>query len=178
MKHLLLSVCIISLLTSCNYDRHEEIEYNIYSSVLDKEFGHFSPNIPYIVGINDTIKDFKDELGTLIYSVQNNELFFKEYCQGDTSFKNFILAIKTIKTDKEIMDLEKLKAKTKIKINLDRLIKPEPWHHTIDFSKIVLNKNKDKAILFVTGSSSGSWVFVELINNRWTVKHEILSWII
>jgi hypothetical protein len=178
MKHLLLSVFIISLLTSCNYDRHEEIQYNIYSSVLDQEFGHFSPNISYIVGINDTIKDFKDELGTLIYSVQNNELFFKEYCQGDTSFKNFILAIKTKKTDKEIMDLEKLKAKTKIKINLDRLIKPEPWHHTIDFSKIVLNKNKDKAILFVTGSSSGSWVFVELINKRWTVKHEILSWII
>ena len=155
MKYLLLSVFTISLLTSCKYDSHEEIQYDIYSSVLDKKFGHFSPDIPYIVGINDTIKDFKDELGTLIYSVQNNELFFKEYCQGDTSFKNFILAIKTIKSDKEIIDLEKLKAKTQIKINLDKLIKPEPWHHTIDFSKIVFNEKKDKAILFVTGSSSG-----------------------
>ncbi len=173
----MLSVFIISLLTSCNYDSHEEIQYDIYSSVFDKEFGHFSPDIPYIVGINDTIKDFKDELGTLIYSGQNNELFFKEYCQGDTSFKNFILAIKTIKSDKEIIDLEKLKAKTQIKINLDKLIKPEPWHHTIDFSKNVFDEKKDKAILFVTGSSSGSWVFVELTNKKWTVKHEILSWI-
>ena len=178
MKYFLISVFTISLLTSCNYERHEEIQYDIYSSVLDKQFVHFSPDISYIVGINDTIKDFKDELGTLIYSVQNNELFFKEYCKGDTSFKNFILAIKNIKTDKEIMDLEKLKTKTKIKINLDKLIKPEPWHHTIDFSKIVLNESKNKAILFVIGSSSGSWVFVELNNNRWTVKHEILSWII
>ena len=76
------------------------------------------------------------------------------------------------------MDLEKLKAKTKININLDKLIEPEPWHHTIDFSKIVLNKNKDKAILFVTGSSSGSWFFVELTNKGWTVNHIILSWII
>ena len=177
MKYLLLSVLITSLLTSCNYGGHEEIQYDIYSSVLDKEFGHFSPDIPYIIGINDTIRDFKDELGTLIYSVQNNELFFKEYCQGDSSFKDFILAIKTIKIDKEIMDLEKLKAKTKININLDKLIKLEPWHHTMDFSKIVFNKNKDKAILFVTGSSSGSWVFVELTNKGWTVKHEILSWI-
>ena len=177
MKYLLLSVFITSVFTSCNYDRPDEIQYDIYSSVLDKEFGHFSPNSPYIIGINDTIKDFKDELGTLIYSVQNNDLFFKEYCQEDSSFKNFILAIKTIKTDKEIMDLEKLKSKTKIHINLNRLIKPEPWHHTINFSKIVFNKAKDKAILFITGSSSGSWLLVELTNKRWTVKHEILSWI-
>ena len=86
MKHLLLTVFITSILTSCNYDRHEEIQYDIYSSVLDNKFGHFSSNIPYIIGINDTIKDFKDELGTLIYSVQNNDLFFKEFCQGDSSF--------------------------------------------------------------------------------------------
>jgi len=175
MKYLLPSAFII--LTSCNYDTTKEIQYDIYSSVLDKEFGRISSDIPYIIGINDTIADFRDELGTLIYSVQKNALFFKEYCQGDSSFKNFILAIKTIKTDKEIMDLEKLKAKTKININLDRLIKAEPWHQTINLSKIVFNKNKDKAILFVTASSSGSWVFVELTNKRWTVKHEILSWI-
>ena len=75
------------------------------------------------------------------------------------------------------MDLEKLKAKTQIKINLDKLIKPEACHHTIDFSKIVFNEKQDKAILFVTGSSSGSWVFIELTNKKWTVKHEILSWI-
>jgi hypothetical protein len=178
MKHLLLSVFITSFFTSCNDDRHEKIQYDIYSSVLDKEFGQFPPNIPYVIGINDTIKDFKDELGTLIYSVQNNDLFFKEYCQGDSSFKSFILTIKTIKTDKEIMDVEKLKAKTRININLNKLIKPEPWHHAIIFSKIVFNKEKDKAILFITGDSSGSWFLVELIKKKWTVKHKILLWVI
>lgn len=178
MKYLLLLAFITSFLISCNSYRHDEIQYNIYSSVIEKEFGHFSPNSPYIIGINDTIKDFKDELGTLIYSVQNNDQFFKEYCQGDSSFKNFILAIKTIETDKEIMDIEKLKSKTKIHINLNRLIKPEPWHHTIEFSKIVFNKAKDKAILFKIGTSSGSWLLVELTDKKWIVKHKILSWVI
>lgn len=178
MKYLLLSAFITFFLTSCNFDERDEIQYDIYASVLDKQFGHFSPNSPYVIGINDTIKDFKDELGTLIYAVQNNDLFFKEYCEGDSSFKNFILGIKTIKTDREIMDLERLKTKTKIHINLDRLIKPEPWHHTLDLSKIVLNKSKDKAVLFITGSSSGSWLFVEFADQRWIVKHKILSWVI
>jgi hypothetical protein len=146
--------------------------------VLDNEFGHFSSDIPYIIGINDTIKDFREELGTLIYAVQNNDLFFKEYCQGDSSFKDFILAIKTIRTDKEIMDVERLKGKTNININLDKLINPKPWHHTIDFSKVVFNKNRNKGILFVIGSSSGSWFFVELTKSGWKVKHEILSWIV
>ncbi|MEO6231269.1 MAG: hypothetical protein ABJB11_20120 [Ferruginibacter sp.] len=177
MKYLLLSFFIASLLTSCNYNGHKEIQYEVYSSVLDKEFRHLLPDIPYVIGINDTIKAFKDELGTLIYSVQNNDLFFKEYCQGDSSFKTFILSIKTINTNNEVMNLEKLKAKTKINIDLDKLIKPEPWHHTIKFSKIVFNKDKTKAILFITESSSGSWVFVELTNNGWSVRHEILSWI-
>ena len=76
------------------------------------------------------------------------------------------------------MDLEKLKSKSKINIILDKLIKAQPWHHTIDFSKIVLNKTKDKAILFIVGSSSGSWIFVEFTNKKWEVKHEILSWVI
>jgi hypothetical protein len=177
MNHLLLSAFITLVLTSCNNDRHDEIQYDIYSSVLDKEFGHFLPDRQYVICVNDTIKDFKDELVTLIYSVQNNNRFFKEYCEGDSSFKNFILAIKPIKTDKEIMDLEKLKPKTKIHINLDRLIKPEALHHTINFSKIVFNKGKDKAILFVIGNSSGSWVLVELINKKWTIRHNILSWV-
>jgi hypothetical protein len=144
--------------------------------VLDKEFGHFLPDRPYIIGVNDTTKDFENELGTLIYSVQSNNLFFKEYCEGDSSFKNFILAIKPIKTEKEIMDLEKLKSKTKIHINLNRLIKPEALHHTINFSNIVFNKGKDKAILFVVVNSSGSWLLVELINKKWTIRHDILSW--
>jgi hypothetical protein len=176
MRYLLLSAFIISVLTSCNNDRPKEIQYDIYSSVLEKEFGHFLPDRRYIIGVNDTIKDFKDELVTLIYSVQNNNLFFKEYCEGDSSFKNFILGIKPINTDKEIMDLEKLKSKTKIHINLNRLIKPEALHHTINFSTIVFNKGKDKAILFVIGNSSGSWVLVELINRKWTIRHDILSW--
>jgi hypothetical protein len=177
MKYLLLSAFISSSLASCIYDRPEEIKYDIYSSVLDQEFGHFSPGILYIIGINDTIKDFKDELGILIYSVQNNDLFFKEYCRGDSSFKNFILAIKTVNTNKEIMDLEKLKAKTKININLNKLIKSKQWHHTINFSKIIFNKVKDKAILFITGDSSGSWFLVELICKKWTIKYEILFWV-
>jgi hypothetical protein len=105
-------------------------------------------------------------LGTLIYSVQNNDLFFKDHCQGDSSFKNFILAVKTIKTGKEKMDLEKLKTRTKININLNKLIKPQPWHYTINFSKIVFNKVNDKAILFITDSSSGSWFLVESVNKK------------
>ena len=40
------------------------------------------------------------------------------------------------------------------------------------------NKTKDKAILFIGGTSSGSWVFVEFKNKKWEVKHEILSWVI
>ena len=174
---LLLSISITCLLPSCNYKTQEAIQYDIYSCVLAKEFGHFSKDIPYIIGINDTVQDFKEELETLIYSVQNNELFFKEYCQGDDSYRDFILAIKPINTDTVIMDLGKLKAKTTINITLDKLIKPQPWHHIINFSKIIFNKNKNKAILFVAGSSSGSWFFVELTNKNWTVKHEILSWI-
>ena len=104
--------------------------------------------------------------------------FLKSSVKETLPFKSFILTIKTIKTDKEIMDLEKLKAKTKININLNKLIKPEQWHHTINFSKIVFNKVKDKAILFITGDSSGSWFLVELINKKWTVKHKILLWVI
>ncbi len=178
MKYLLLSVFLVSLLSSCKYDSTKEIQYEIYSNILDKEFGHFPQEITFIVGVNDSVKDFKDELETLIYSIQNNNHFFKEYCQEDTAFKNFLLAIKTIDTQKEIMNLHKLRSKIKIKINLERLIKSESLHHTINFSKILFNKNQDKAILFVTKSSSGSWVFVELINKKWTVKHDILSWTI
>lgn len=178
MKYLLLSVFITSLLPCCKYDKNEEIQYDVYASVIDNKFRHLSSGIPYIIAINDTIKDFKNELATLIYSVENNDLFFKEYCQGDSSFKKFILAIKTIKNDKGRMDLKKLKLKTEININLAKLIKLKPWNNTIDFSKIVLNKTKDKAILFIVDSSSGSWLFVELSNKKWTVKHEILSWII
>jgi hypothetical protein len=178
MRYLLLPFFITLLFTSCNYHKHKEIQYDIYASVIDKKFGHFSPGIPNIIGINDTIKDFKDGLEILIYSVQNNDLFFKEYCKGDASFKNFILGVKTIKTGKEVMNLEKLKARTKININLNKLIKREPWRHTINFSKIVFNKVKDKAILFITDSSSGSWFLVESVNKKWTVKHEMLSWVI
>ena len=176
MKYLLLlTVFITSLSPSCNYNRHEEIQYDIYSRVLEKKFGHFPQNVRWIIHINDSIRDFKEELETLIYSVQNNELFFKEYCNGDYSFKDFILAIKPVRTDNEIINLERFKERTKINITLDKLIKRELWHNTINFSKIVFNKNKDKAILFITGSSSGSWVFVELVNKKWVVQHEILS---
>ncbi len=177
MKYLI-SVFILSSLAFCNVPSEEEIQYDIYSSVLLKEFGHFSSKLEHVVSINDTIKDFKNELEELIYAVQNNELFFKVYCKGDTSFKHFILAIKTINTDKEIVDIERLKTKTTIKINLSSLIIPESWHYKLYFSKIELNNKKDKAILFVAHQSSGSWVFVELKNNRWVVKHNIISWII
>ena len=104
--------------------------------------------------------------------------FLKSSVKETLPFNSFILTIKTIKTDKEIMDVEKLKAKTKININLNKLIKPEPWHYTINFSKIVFNKVNDKAILFITGDSSGSWFLVELINKKWIVKHKIILWVI
>ena len=154
-----------------------DLKYDIYSSVIDEEFGHFKSNIPYTIGINDTIENFKEELGTLIYSVVNNDSFFISHCGGDTSFKNFILTIKTVDTSKEVMEIEKLKQRTKVNINLDKLIESENWHHKIDLSKIVLNKAKDKAILYITENSSGSWCFVQLINKKWTVTQKILTWV-
>ena len=177
MKYLLLSILITSILKCCNLNRNDENKYDIYSRVLDNQFGHIPQKASFIVGINDTIEDFRDELGTLIFSVENNNEFFKEYCKGDSSFKDFILVIKTIKTDKEIMNIQKLKVKTKININSNTLIKSEPWHNTINLSKIVFNNNNDKAILFVVGSSTGSWFFVQLINKKWIVKHQIVSWV-
>ena len=177
MKYLLLSILITSILTFCNSNRNDEKKYDIYSSVLENQFGHIPQKASFIVGVNDTIEDFRDELGTLIFSVENNNDFFKEYCKGDSAFKDFILAIKTIKTDKENMNIDRLKAKTKIRINLNKLIKSEPWHLTINLSKIVFNDNNDRAILFVVGSSTGSWFFVQLVNKKWIVKHQIVSWV-
>jgi hypothetical protein len=177
MKYFLPAVIIALLFASCTYKKHDNINYDIYASILDKEYGHFLLDSPYIIGVNDTIADFKNELAELIYGAKNYNLFFKETCMGDSSFKDFILSIKTIEINKEVMDIEKLKAKTKVRINLNKLIHQKKCVYTVWFSKVVLNKKRDKAILFINQGASGSLYFVELINQRWTVKYSVLSWI-
>ena len=114
---------------------------------------------------------------TLIDFVKDNDPFLTRNCNGDLSFKSFILSTGNIKTDEEFMELEKFKSRTKNNINLNKHIKIEQKRYILNFSKIIANKRKDKAILFVTDDSSGSWVLVELTQKGWTVKHEIPFWI-
>ncbi len=176
MKYFLVLVFIASLLASCNYSRYKETEYDIYSSVLDKKFGHLTSNTLYTIGIDDTLRGFKNELETVIYSIQNNDQFFNEYCEGDSSFKKFLLNIKIINSDKEIVDFKKLISKTKIKVKINKLLKIEPLQDRIHFSKIILNSAKNKGALFISGNSSGTFILVELTNKGWAIKHEIQLW--
>ncbi|WP_247232978.1 hypothetical protein [Telluribacter sp. SYSU D00476] len=177
MKRILL-LSVILLTFACSGDSLESIKYDVYKSVIDSNFGHLAEKYPSYIVVNDTLSDFKSDLGILIYSVQKNDKFFEECCEGDSSFKDFILGIKGINIKKELLKAEKIRPSSNFKVLPRSAVSQEEDHFSIYFSKIVFNKNYDKAILYVNKSSSGSLYFVEQINNKWYVKNKILMWII
>lgn len=177
MKYLLLSASITIILASCNFGRENEIKYDVYSCVLETRFGYLSPDSGDVVLINDTIKDFENQMLELIGIVKNDDKFFTNCCEADSSFKPFILSIKKIRTDEEKMELEHLQSKTKLNINLNKQVNWQQNHHTINLSKVIFNTTKDKGIVFISDNSSGYWVFVGLSKNGWRVKHEIMHWL-
>lgn len=178
MNRVIFFIAIVSLL-GCSLKRNEDLKYEIYSVAIDGYFSksRVSSDSVFIV-LNDSISDFKDYLGELIYSVKNNDYFFDEYFKGDTSFKNFILSIKTVDTRVVPLLPYKIKSKNKFIITTQNEFKtPDLPYSSIHFSNVVFNKKSDKAILFVTGGSSGSWYFLQLDNNGWFVANKIMSWV-
>ena len=179
MKRIILFI-VIAFLSSCTTKRSEDLKYKIYSTVIDNYFNKskLTSDSIFIV-LNDSIADFRNEMGELIYSVENNDSFFVEYCKGDTSFKSFILSVKSV--DSKVVPLlsDKIKSKPNFIIKTKREFKKIDLPYSyIHFSNVVFNKEFDKAILFVSGGGSGSWYFLRYNKDGWTIDNKIMSWVV
>lgn len=179
MKHIFLFI-VVTILSGCSTKRNEDLKYKIYSVVIDNYFNKskLTSDSVFIV-LNDSIADFRNEMGELIYSVENNSSFFDEYFRGDTSFKSFILSVKTV--DSRVIPLlpEKIKSKPNFVIETKNEFKrPDLPYSFIHFSNVVFNKEFNKVILFVSGGGSGSWYFLRYNKDGWIIENTIMSWIV
>lgn len=179
MKQIIFFASIL-LLLGCKVKKDENLIFDVYSVVVDNSFSKSSiiPDSMFLV-LNDSISDFKNELGELIYAVENNSSFFDEYFHGDTSFKSFILGIRRVDIRVLPMKPDKIKSTRNFIITTTKKFNAaSDFYSTLFLSNVVFNEQLDKAILFVSGNGSGSWVFLSLKQNVWIFENKITSWVV
>lgn len=178
MPRLILFIILVFLL-SCSSKKNEDIKYQVYSAVIENYFQKSKLRVDSVfIALNDSIFDFANEMGILIYSVQNNSTFFDEYFKADTSFKSFILGV--TKVDSKVVPflIDKLNVSHNFVVTINKRFKtPDSPYIFIHFSNVVFSKEFDKAILFVSGGGSGSWYFLKHDKNSWHVVNIITSWV-
>lgn len=177
MKIFITVIILITLLIRCSTNSAEVDQYRIYSAIIDSEFSHLNLKKPtQLIIVNDTICDFIDELSVLEYSVEHNSSFSKEYLEGDTTFNDFILNIKKVNTNNEVMLFKKIKSAYNYRIETSSRNSMSKKGYYINFSKIVFNKARDRALLFITDMSSGSSYLMHREGKEWVVKHKVNSY--
>ncbi len=126
--------------------------------------------------IKDSTIDINDEMPMLKYSVNNNKLFFKEYFNGDSSFKKMILKWKPLKFTKEKIISEKLKPTFQYSVINEISKNPNDLLiRAITLSNVVFDKSQTKAILYVV-DGSGILYFLEKIKSQWKIKETLVTW--
>ncbi len=179
MKQIIFFASILFLF-GCEAKKNENLIFDVYSVVVDNSFSKSSTTSDSIfIVLNDSISDFKNELGELIYSVENNSSFFDEYFHGDTSFKSFILGIKRVDSRVLPMKPDKIKSTRNFIITTTKKFHAaSELYSTLYLSNVVFNEQLDKAIMFVSGNSSGSWVFLSFKKHVWIFENRITLWLV
>jgi len=132
----------------------------------------------FYILINDTTIDCTVEMQELKDSVNNNKLFYKEYFNGDLSFKSFILNWRPISPTRKKISLEKLTPTFRYRLSH---IHPKNENDyilaSLNFSDVTFDSSKTKAIVYLI-DKGGFFYFLEKINNQWFIKNSIVTWTI
>ncbi|NOU39371.1 MAG: hypothetical protein HOO89_11715 [Ferruginibacter sp.] len=132
----------------------------------------------YYILINDTCINIKETIDLLRYSITNNKQFFFEYLKNDTSFKELIFYNNQGLQKNLKIHIELIKSKYKIKFRNSLSVKvDDELLDKIIFSNIVYDKNYLKAIVYAIAGSSGTVYFLNKINSKWEIKHQLQLWV-
>lgn len=132
----------------------------------------------FYILVNDTTIGNTVEMQELKYSINNNMLFWKEYFNGDSSFKSFILNWRPISPTRKKISLEKLTSTFQYQLShIDPKNENDYILASLNFSDVIFDDSKTKAIVYLV-DGGGTFYFLAKINSQWFIKNNIVTWTI
>ncbi len=132
----------------------------------------------FYILINDTTIDSTVEMQELKDSINNNKLFFKEYFNGDSNFKSFILNWRPLNSARKKIILEKLTPTFQYHLSHNHPKNENDYIlASLNFSDVTFDNSKTKAIVYLI-DKGGIFYFLEKIHDLWVIKGFIETWII